>query len=99
MGWRPGRDAGRDVVPEKDGDRDRQKQGQGKGSREQRQEEARAWVGWGHTKETEREKEANQSPQRVKGSRRAGPSLLTASVPGWVLAFSEPLLKLLHVGA
>lgn len=77
-------------------DRNRVKE-RGAGSR--RQEEARAWVGWGHTKETEREKEANQSPERVKDSRRAGPSLLTASVPGWVLASSEPLLKLLHVGA
>lgn len=83
----------------KDGDRDRYKQGQGKGSRSRRQEETRGWVGSGQTKETEREKEANQSPERMKGRRGVGPSLLTASVPGWVLASSEPLLKLLHVGA
>lgn len=77
-------------------DRNRVKE-RGAGSRGQ--EEARGWVGWGQTKETEREKEANQKPERMKGSRQVGLSLLMAAVPGWVLASSEPLLKLLHVGA
>lgn len=80
MGWRPGRDGGRGVVQEKDGTQRNRVKERGTGSR--RQEEARTWVGWGQTKETEREKEANQSLERVKGSRRVGPSLLTASVPG-----------------
>ena len=97
MGWRPGRYGGRDMVQEEDSNRGRQKQGQGKGSREQK---ARRGQGLGGAGTNLRDREGGggqQNPREVE--KEWAPPSSAASVSGWALASSKPLLKLLHVGA